>query len=108
MEQEVIYGLLIGLVIGFIYMHFKTKNKIILEKTVKISNFPMLFTEIYNDVILAYNNKTNDFVCQGKTLQEVVDNLKHRKIHEAFLIHDNDGSKNVYFIKNGTLKLIPT
>ena len=108
MEQELYSGILIGLIIGFIYMYVKTKNNIINEKTAIVSAFPIVFTEIYNGIILTYDNKTNDFVCQGNSLQEVAENLIHNKINEAFLIHDKNGSNKVYFVKNGTLKLLPT
>lgn len=108
MEQELYSGILIGLIVGFIYMYVKNKSNMIIEKTAKVSAFPMLFTEIYNGVILTYDNKTNDFVCQGNSLQEVAENLIHNKINEAFLIHDKNGLNKVYFVKNGTLKLLPT
>lgn len=106
MEQEFYNAILITLVILFFYLYTRAKNNRILEKTVKISAFPIVFTELYDNIILAYNDKTHDFVCQGKNLQEVVDNLKYRKINEAFLIHDKTGSNKLYFIKNGTLKLL--
>lgn len=108
MEQELLNGILVGLIVGFIYMYVRNKSNTIIEKTTKVSAFPIVFTEIYEGVILTYDNKTNDFVCQGNTLQEVAENLIHSKINEAFLIHDKNGSKKVYFVKNGTLKQLPT
>lgn len=108
MEQELLNGILTGLIIGLIYMYVKSKSNKIIEKTTKVSAFPIVFTEIYEGVILTYDNKTNNFVCQGNSLQEVAENLIHSKIDEAFLIHDKNGSKKVYFVKNGTLKQLPT
>lgn len=68
-----------------------------------ISN-PVNFTdcklEIYNDIMYLYDTKTDNFLCQAKTFEELATLLNKLGIGSAKVLHDNT---NFYFI-NGEFK----
>lgn len=74
------------------------ENGIDLEEEQKpvVNKIPVLITEQVDNGILLYDNK-NNFMCQGKSLEEVADNLiKYKNIKLAIVVHDND---KVWFIE---------
>jgi hypothetical protein len=68
-----------------------------------ISN-PVNFTdcklEVYNDIMYLYETKTDNFLCQAKTFEELAILLNKLGIGSAKVLHDNE---NFYFI-NGEFK----
>jgi len=106
MENDFYIGIIIGFVLGIFFVAIRIQNKVDsliknqLDEDIKKLDRPILFTELHNDVILVYNNKTNNFVCQGKNLDELVKNLSICKIQKAFLIHHNGAKKMIYTIQN--------
>lgn len=66
----------------------------------KMTEIPTLTTEIHVNTILAYDTKTNNFVAQGSTLEELAKNcFEVQKLPQAVVFHE--GSM-VYFI-NGNI-----
>lgn len=61
--------------------------------------FPHLFTEKENNIILVFDKQTNFFVCQGNTLEDAASKYKIKK---AKVEHDN---KLVWFI-NGKVETV--
>lgn len=60
------------------------------EEAPSVSKIPVLVTELVDNGILLYDTK-NNFMCQGKSLDEVADNLlKYKNIKLAVVVHDND------------------
>lgn len=60
---------------------------------------PSLFTEIENNIILLYNRKTNTFICQANSIEEVA---AKSKIKNAVVEHEN---KLIWFI-DGKVKIV--
>ena len=66
-------------------------------------NILSLETEVINDIIYLYNKHTNDFICQGKTLEEVIDTAKkYNNVSLATIIHKP--LKTVFLVENGLIK----
>jgi hypothetical protein len=69
------------------------------------SAIPVLSIECVDNVILVYNTKTNEFVCQGNNLNDLENNLKISKISKAVLIpHNASIHKECYWFLNGKLE----
>ena len=49
-----------------------------------------LTVESFNDQYLCYNAVTNEFVCQGRDLKEIVDRFKARYPEKAAAIYNGD------------------
>ena len=68
-------------------------------------NIPVLSLDYVENVILVYNTKTNQFVCQGNNLDEIENNLKRLKVNKAVLIpHDTEIHTKSYWFLNGKLE----
>ena len=66
------------------------ENNIDLEEKPKVVKVPVMKTEPIMDGILLYDTK-NNFMCQGKSLEELAENLlKYKNIKLAMIVHDND------------------
>jgi len=107
MENDLYTGIFLGFILGFCYFVFKFRtqiNKIAenlpVQKNLSTLDRPILFTEFYNDIILVYNNKTQNFVCQGHSLDELVKKLSFVKIDKAYLIYNLEHNHEVYSIEN--------
>lgn len=51
----------------------------------------LLSSEEINDTILIYDSITNEFICQGKTLEEAAENFHNRKQNTiGAIIHNNN------------------
>lgn len=51
----------------------------------------LLSSEEINDTILIYDGITNEFICQGKTLEEAAQNFNNRKQNTiGAIIHNNN------------------
>lgn len=60
-----------------------------------------LQVDAMNDVLYLYNRDTNDFICQGKTIEELALSCKeHKKILLASVIY----GEQVYMFVNGVSK----
>jgi hypothetical protein len=72
------------------------------EDTVK-ENLLLLSSEEINDTILIYDSITNEFICQGKTLEEAAQNFHNRKQNTiGAIIHNN----NELLFKDGKVATI--
>jgi len=76
-------------------------NAEIYKKIIKY--IPVLETEIHENIIFAYEKNTDNFMCQGKTLEEVAKNLMDfRKIDIALVNH---GGQSFWFVR-GQIRVI--
>jgi hypothetical protein len=69
------------------------------DEPLRMSDVFLLNVELYKDIFYVYNEKTNSFVCQGSSLDEIFNMLPNRGINNAVVVC---GDKRIY-IKNGTL-----
>jgi hypothetical protein len=51
------------------------------------NTYPIYFTEVINGSIMLYNRETNNFVCQGRTLEELAQNVKNHKNITRSTVH---------------------
>jgi len=104
-------GFSLGFMVGEYYVKRKAQIWIrqILEdiekaeqpKQESTSEYPFFFTEVVNGSIMLYSNTTQKFVCQGKTLEEVVQNAKqYANISEGVIRHD---AGRLFTFTNGKL-----
>lgn len=109
MDSNFLLGLVFGFFVGFCFFIYRLKSALShivtdlnLDNKTTI-NQPILYTESHNNVILVYTNKTNNFVCQGNTLDEIAVNLLKSKIPHAFIVTQQD---KVYEAKDGKLRFL--
>lgn len=65
-----------------------------------VENFTDYKLEIYNDIMYLYETKTDNFLCQAKSFEELATLLNKLGIVSAKVLHDNT---NFYFI-NGEFR----
>lgn len=93
---EYLVGFVIGCFLGYNYFAFKVYRQLIKmaekeginleENKVVTPDIKMLKLETHNDMLYTYDIKSNDFMAQGATLDEVAENLfKHKHVDFALL-----------------------
>ena len=87
---DIILILALGWVMGEFYTMYKLHKNIqsmIIKKPIK-SNVYKLETELVDDIILLYDRETNDFICQGNSLEQLAKLSKeYKKIEYASVKH---------------------
>jgi hypothetical protein len=74
------------------------------KKEEKKSDIAKLHVEVEKGVLYLYEHETNDFVCQGNTLEELVSLAKkHKNINKAVVAHE----EKVFLFNDGEVKEIP-
>ena len=88
---DIILILALGWVMGEFYTNYKLlKNlrSIVIIEEVKRPNVYKLETELVDDIILLYDRETNDFICQGNSLEQLAKLSKeYKKIEYASVKH---------------------
>ena len=88
---DIILILALGWVMGEFYTNYKLlKNlrSIVIIEEVKRPNVYKLETELVDDIILLYDCETNDFICQGNSLEQLAKLSKeYKKIEYASVKH---------------------
>jgi hypothetical protein len=109
---NIISLIMLGYAIGSLYTTFKFMRilrnaaketginlDLEVEKLQKSKQVTKLFIDKHNDTLYLYDFETNDFVCQGKSMDElVILAKKYKNIENAFVKHDN----KMFVFKNGT------
>lgn len=86
------------IIILIIILYFINKPVKVIETKIEI---PRLNVENVSNVYLLYETKTNTFMCQGNTLQELAEKLlENNKIDLAFVKHD----KKHFVFASGKIK----
>jgi len=87
---DIILILALGWVMGEFYTVYKLRKNLrtyIIVEEAKPTVFK-LETELVDDIILLYDRETNDFICQGKSLQQLAElSRKYKKIEYASVKH---------------------
>jgi hypothetical protein len=88
---DIILILALGWVMGEFYTMYKLRKNlrsfIIVEEVTK-PNVYKLETELVDDIILLYDRETNDFICQGKSLEQLAQlSREYKKIEYATVKH---------------------
>jgi hypothetical protein len=88
---DIILILALGWVMGkfhTIYKLHKNLRSIVIIEEVKRPNVYKLETELVDDIILLYDRETNDFICQGNSLEQLAKLSKeYKKIEYASVKH---------------------
>ena len=88
---DIILILALGWVMGEFYTNYKLlKNlrSIVIIEEVKRPNIYKLETELVDDIILLYDRESNDFICQGNSLEQLAQLSKeYKKIEYASVKH---------------------
>lgn len=88
---DIILILALGWIMGEFYTNYKLlKNlrSIVIIEEVKRPNVYKLETELVDDIILLYDRETNDFICQGNSLEQLAKLSKeYKKIEYASVKH---------------------
>jgi uncharacterized protein YxeA len=96
---DIILILALGWVMGEFYTVYKLRKNLrtyLIVEEAKPTVFK-LETELVDDIILLYDRETNDFICQGKSLQQLAElSRKYKKIEYASVKH---GEHFVAFIE---------
>lgn len=81
-----------------IYQIAKEKGIDITEKdTPKVKAIPLLTVEKHGDVLYLFESNSNNFMCQGISIDELADKLlKYKNIDVAFVNHNDEC---IWFIK---------
>lgn len=113
MYELILLGL--GLFIGYAIGEFVTVSRISIvfselrKKGVKLEELAVqkpltvyqLHIEDVNGVLYLYERQKNEFICQGKNIDELADlALKYKNISHAAVLHD----QKVYSFVNGKIK----
>jgi hypothetical protein len=78
------------------------RNKI-QEELDKENEVPLLNLETHNDIMYLFDHKTDSFICQGNTVDELIKNLgEYKKIDIAWVKYD----EKIMLIKNGFLHVV--
>ena len=86
------------IIILIIILYFISKPVKVIETKIEI---PRLNVENVSNVYLLYETKTNTFMCQGNTLEELAEKLlENNKIDLAFVKHD----KKHFVFASGKIK----
>jgi hypothetical protein len=102
---DIILILALGWVMGEFYTVYKLRKNLrsilIIEEETKPSVYK-LETELVDDIILLYDRETNDFICQGKSLEQLAQlSREYKKIEYASVKH---GDYFVAFIEGKVTK----
>ena len=89
---DIILVLALGWVMGEFFTVYKLRRNlrsiIIIEEEVSKPNVYKLETELVDDIILLYDRETNDFICQGNSLEQLAKLSKeYKKIEYASVKH---------------------
>ena len=89
---DIILILALGWVMGEFYTRYKLlknlRSIIIIEEEVKRPNVFKLETELVDNTILLYDRETNDFICQGNSLEQLaLLSREYKKIEYATVKH---------------------
>lgn len=88
---DIILILALGWIMGEFYTNYKLlKNlrSIVIIEEVNRPNVYKLETELVDDIILLYDRETNDFICQGNSLEQLAKLSKeYKKIEYASVKH---------------------
>lgn len=88
---DIILILALGWVMGKFYTNYKllkNPHSIVIIEKVKQPNVYKLETELVDDIILLYDRETNDFICQGNSLEQLAKLSKeYKKIEYASVKH---------------------
>ena len=86
------------IILLIITLYFLNKPVKVIETKLEI---PQLSVENVSNVYLLYETKTNTFMCQGNTLEELAEKLlENNKIDLAFVKHD----KKHFVFASGKIK----
>jgi len=97
-----VLGCYIGYKFGIMYSEFKLVESIILESkdSKQDKEHTILIIEKNNDILYLYNQETENFICQGKTLDELAYSAnKYNNIDKALVL--NTASNNILVFANG-------
>lgn len=76
-----------GYYFGVKHAYDAIKNKNEVQKKVSVAKEHIYYVEKHDETFYMYNS-FNDFVCQGKTLEELIDNAKKYKNIVLSVHHD--------------------
>jgi len=90
----IIFGMVLGLYLIRVFEKTQQDN---VDKMVdhaldlyKKMTIPLQCEQGDNNMIYCYDNNTNDFVCQGKDIEEIKSNFKARyPNHGSYIIHES-------------------
>jgi hypothetical protein len=102
---DIILILALGWVMGEFYTMYKLRKNLhtylIIEESIK-PNVYKLETELVDNIILLYDRETNDFICQGNSLEQLAQlSREYNKIEYATVKH---GDYFVAFIEGKVTK----
>jgi len=88
---DIILLLALGWVMGEFYTMYKLRKNIRTYLIIEENTRPTVFkleTELVGDIILLYDRDTNDFICQGNSLQQLAElSREYKKIEYATVKH---------------------
>jgi len=89
---DIILILALGWVMGEFFTVYKLRKNLrtyfIIEEEIKRPNVYKLETELVDDIILLYDRETHDFICQGKSLEQLAQlSREYKKIEYATVKH---------------------
>ena len=97
--MEFLFWMVLGMVLGFYLVNTvaRNMNNKILDQHVdkaldlyKEMTIPLDCEQGNDEIIYCYDNNSKDFVCQGKTLDEIKENFKARfPDHGSYIMHES-------------------
>jgi hypothetical protein len=89
---DIILILALGWVMGEFYTRYKLlknlRSIVIIEEEITRPNVFKLETELVDNTILLYDRETNDFICQGNSLEQLAQlSREYNKIEYASVKH---------------------
>jgi len=97
--MEFLFWMVLGMVLGFYLVNTvaRSLNNKILDQHVdkaldlyKEMTIPLECEQGNDEIIYCYDNNSEDFVCQGKTLDEIKENFKARfPDHGSYIMHES-------------------
>jgi hypothetical protein len=88
---DIILILALGWIMGEFYTMYKLRKNIhsyLIIEEIKRPNVFKLETEEVDNIILLYDRETNDFICQGNSLQQLAElSREYKKIEYATVKH---------------------
>ena len=77
------------LIVDLVFSNRAKKDKLVEEVVEQISAITHIVkVEQHGDVYYWWDNESNDFIAQGKTLEEIVDVVKKRFPHHYFFLNN--------------------
>ena len=102
---DIILILALGWVMGEFYTMYKLRKNIRSYLIIQEETRPTVFkleTELIDDIIFLYDRDTNDFICQGNSLEQLAQlSREYKKIEYATVQH---GDYFVAFIEGKVTK----